>query len=374
MFAAFAAYADEVTIVSDVLGAEGPLYVDGNLYYVAWISNTLSKWDGKTATILNHTPGCGHNGLVLTKQKTFMIACFDLGAILEVDQAGKELRRWETDNKGQKFEGGINDIVFTANGGAYATVFGPFVETPTSVIGKIIYLAPGSQKWIVVADDLNYANGIAVSPDQKTLYVCETVGNSIKKFTIHDDGSLSHRSNFAQLNVLTRNKVESWSPVKSTLADGQEISFLVTLSSNAQAGTFDAKVKINGSARGRVPVLQAEVDLIAIVLPDLQITAVHNATNITGSIRSVSIHLICKSVGITTTSIKTHVFVSLNNQPEVKVQDSLLTYSSSGQINPFVHQSQLALQSLRVRVVTDPDNTTVESIENNNQSVVTLTF
>ena len=34
--------------MSNVLGPEGPLYVDGNLYYVGWISNTLSKWDGKT--------------------------------------------------------------------------------------------------------------------------------------------------------------------------------------------------------------------------------------------------------------------------------------------------------------------------------------
>jgi len=30
------------------------------------------------------------------------------------------------------------------------------------------------------------------------------------KFKINDDGSLSDRSNFALLNLLTRNKVESW--------------------------------------------------------------------------------------------------------------------------------------------------------------------
>src|SRR5450755_3814062 len=61
------AWAKETTIVSNVLGPEGPLYHDGNLYYVGWVSNTLSKWDGKTTTVLNHTPGCGHNGLALTK-------------------------------------------------------------------------------------------------------------------------------------------------------------------------------------------------------------------------------------------------------------------------------------------------------------------
>jgi len=213
MLSAAATQADEIQIVSNVLGPEGPLYIDGNLYYVGWVSNTLSKWDGKTTTVLNHTEGCGHNGLALTKQKTFLVACTnDPGAILELDMAGKQLRRWDADSNGRKFEGGINDIVVTANGGAYATVFGPYADppTPTFVIGKILYLAPGSQKWVEAANDLNYANGVGVSPDQKTLYVSETVGNCILKFTINDDGSLNHRSNFALLNLLTRNKNESW--------------------------------------------------------------------------------------------------------------------------------------------------------------------
>jgi gluconolactonase len=211
MLAASAALADEITIVSNILGPEGPLYIDGNLYYVGWVSNTLSKWDGKTATVLNHTPGCGHNGLALTKGKTFLLACTEEhGAILELDMTGKQLRRWDADKNGKPFDGGINDIVVTANGGAYATVFGPYKELPTSVVGKVLYLAPGSEKWVEVADDLNYANGIGISLDQKTLYVSETVGNCMLKFKINDDGSLSNRSNFALLNLLTPNKVESW--------------------------------------------------------------------------------------------------------------------------------------------------------------------
>jgi len=212
MFSVMAMQAGEVTVVSNVLGPEGPLHIDGNLYYVAWVSNTLSKWDGKTTTVLNHTEGCGHNGLALTKQKTFLLACTDdPGAILELDMSGKQLRRWDTDSNGRKFVGGINDIVVTANGGAYATIFGPYGDPPipTSVIGKILYLAPRSQKWVEVAKDLNYANGIGVSPDQKTLYVSQTVSNCILKFTIEADGSLSHRSNFALLNVLVKNKDDS---------------------------------------------------------------------------------------------------------------------------------------------------------------------
>jgi gluconolactonase len=129
---------------------------------------------------------------------------------MELDLTGKQLRRWDADKNGKPFDGGINDIVVTANGGAYATVFGPYKEVPTSVVGKILYLAPGSEQWVEVADDLNYANGIGVSPDQKTLYVSETVGNCMLKFKINDDGSLSNRSNFALLNLLVKDKNKSW--------------------------------------------------------------------------------------------------------------------------------------------------------------------
>ena len=206
-----AANAQETTVVNSTLGAEGPLYVDGNLYYVSWVSDTLSKWDGQKVSVLNHTTGCGHNGLALTKQKTFLIACDnEHGIIIEVDLKGKELRRWETDSNGHKLDGGINDIVITPNGGAYATLSGLFVDPPVAVMGKVLFRAAGSEKWVPVADDLNYANGIAVSPDQKTLYVGETVGNCILKYTINADGTLSQRSNFALLNLLVPDKVRSW--------------------------------------------------------------------------------------------------------------------------------------------------------------------
>ena len=205
------ASAQELTVVRDVLGPEGPVFVNGILYYVGWASGTLSKWDGTKSTVLNDLKGCSHNGLVLTKQNTLLLACTDgHGQILELDLSGRQLRSWDADDKGNKFDGGINDVVVTASGGAYATVFGPYQAVPTAVVGKIVYLAPGSGSWVEVANDLNYANGIGVSPDEKTLYVSETVGNCILKFSINADGTLSHRENFALLNRLVPNKSDSW--------------------------------------------------------------------------------------------------------------------------------------------------------------------
>ncbi len=202
---ATAASAGEVTIVKGVRGPEGPLVVDGTLYFVGWNDNSLSAWDGRKTRVIHHLDGCGHNGLALSRQKTFLLACTnDPGAILELSLSGQQLRRWDADDKGGKFAGGINDIVVAPDGGAYATTFGPYdgASPPGEVIGKVLYLAPGAAQWTEVAGELNYANGVGVSPDGKTLYVSQTVSGSILKFAIGPDGALSHRSNFALLDSL----------------------------------------------------------------------------------------------------------------------------------------------------------------------------
>jgi len=208
---ASAAPAAEVKVVDGVKGPEGPLYVDGNLYYVAWVTGALSRWDGTRSVVLNDQKACGHNGLALTPRKTFLLACTDdPGAILELDLNGKVLHQWSADSTGRPFKGGINDVVVAPSGAAYATLWGPATDNPTAVIGGVLYLAPGAKDWVRVADGLNYANGVGVSPDEKTLYVSETVGNMIQKFTINKDGTLSDRSNFALLTLLTDSKARSW--------------------------------------------------------------------------------------------------------------------------------------------------------------------
>ena len=210
--AATGASAREITVVRGVHGPEGPLVVDGTLYYVGWNDDALSRWDGRRATVIHHLPGCGHNGLALTPQKTFLLACTDdPGAILELTLSGQQLRRWDTDDMAGKFVGGINDIVVAPDGGAYATTFGPYdgKAPPGEVIGRLLYLAPKAATWIEVAGDLNYANGVGVSPDGRTLYVSQTVSGSILKFAINPDGTLSHRSNFVLLDSLVPRRSRS---------------------------------------------------------------------------------------------------------------------------------------------------------------------
>jgi len=51
----------------------------------------------------------------------------------------------------------------------------------------------------IVADGLHFPNGMAITPDGKTLIVGETMGHRLTAFDIQADGSLAHRRVYAQL-------------------------------------------------------------------------------------------------------------------------------------------------------------------------------
>jgi sugar lactone lactonase YvrE len=62
--------------------------------------------------------------------------------------------------------------------------------------GVIIRLDPDDSA-SVVAGDLDFPNGMVISPDGKTLIVAESIGRRLTAFTIDDDGALGDRRVFA---------------------------------------------------------------------------------------------------------------------------------------------------------------------------------
>lgn len=200
----------EKVIVSGIGGPEGPVFIGSDLYYVGWTDEVLARWNGHETKTLHHEAGCIHNGLAAIAGNHLLIACLsDPGTIIEVTLEGKEVRRWTTDSGGKLLKGGVNDFAVAPNGGIYATLSGPLDDPPGLIAGKVLYLAPGAAQWIEVADALNFANGLAVSPDGRILYVAESIGNSVIKFAIQADGRLTDRANFALLHVLTPDKIKS---------------------------------------------------------------------------------------------------------------------------------------------------------------------
>ncbi len=72
--------------------------------------------------------------------------------------------------------------------------------------------------------------------------------------------------------------------------------------------------------------------------------------------------------------MKTQVFVSLDGGAEQQMADTQFVYTSSGQINGYGQSIPASVHTMRVRAVTDPDNSVAETNENNNQHILTLTF
>lgn len=81
----------------------------------------------------------------------------------------------------------LSDIVGDMKGGVYVT------ESPTS---SIFYLS-ATGRITRVAADVQAANGIMLSPDEKTLYVTNTP-NGILAYDVQADGSIRNRRNFAK--------------------------------------------------------------------------------------------------------------------------------------------------------------------------------
>jgi sugar lactone lactonase YvrE len=192
----------EMEIIAGIaLFPEGPVYHNGNVYYVEYSGDKLTKWDGKKKITIHEKKGCGHNGLVLTPEGEFIIVCFNSNEVIRTTMDGKELEVITKDDKGQPFDN-PNDAIVDSNGGIYLTTSGPWTAYPEKIGGGVYYRAPGSKKFREVADDIHFANGLVLSNDGKTLYVGEMVGNRVLKFKVEKDGSLSDRSLFVRLNDL----------------------------------------------------------------------------------------------------------------------------------------------------------------------------
>lgn len=192
--------ADDLEVVAkDVRFPEGPLWADGSLLFVEYGGHTILRLgaDGRLSTLWERS-GCGPAALAKAGPD-LLVTCYDENTLVLVTMAGETKRVYDKDDLGGQFVG-PNDFVTDARGGVYMSASGPWETAP--IVGKILYRAPdGSLK--PVADDLHYANGLALSPDGKTLYCSETYAYRIVAFDVGEDGNLSNRREFARVNDIT---------------------------------------------------------------------------------------------------------------------------------------------------------------------------
>jgi sugar lactone lactonase YvrE len=87
---------------------------------------------------------------------------------------------------------GLRDLAVDKKNGVYFTDG----EGKTSTV---YYVKPNGQTTIKVIEDLAGANGVLLSPDEKTIYIADTPNEYLLAYDVRPDGTVANRRNLAHL-------------------------------------------------------------------------------------------------------------------------------------------------------------------------------
>ncbi|WP_178362391.1 SMP-30/gluconolactonase/LRE family protein [Mycolicibacterium hippocampi] len=168
---------------------EGPRWFEG----LVWFSDMLGEavhtvtLSGEMSTL----PLTGHapSGLGFRPDGTLLIVSTERRQVLGYDGETVAL---VADLSGLT-SAPLGDMVVDRHGCAY-------VGSQARSGGVIVRIDPDrdvDRRATVVAGDLDFPNGMVITPDGRTLIVAESTGRRLTAFTIATDGSLSNRTVFA---------------------------------------------------------------------------------------------------------------------------------------------------------------------------------
>jgi gluconolactonase len=178
---------------------EGPLWLHGILYYVEYGADRVMTWQHGRNRVLWTENGCGANGLVKTRRGNLLVACYDNNTLVEITTRGGLVRVLRHDSAGRPFHG-PNDFTRDARGGIYFSNSGVY-KASAPATGTVDYIAPDGAIG-VVARHIHYSNGLAITPDGRSLLVAEMLSNRVLRYTIGRDGRLLHRRTFIRLGQI----------------------------------------------------------------------------------------------------------------------------------------------------------------------------
>ena len=169
-------------------GVEGPACdADGNLYAVNYErQHTIGKVtpEGKASVFVELPPGSIGNGIRFNSEGYMFIADYTNHNVLKVDMGTKEITvhaHEPTMNQPNDLAIGANDIIYASDpnwGESKGQIWR--VDTDGTVI--------------LLESDMGTTNGIEVSPDEKTLYVNESVQRNVWRYDLSQDGEISNKS------------------------------------------------------------------------------------------------------------------------------------------------------------------------------------
>jgi gluconolactonase len=186
-------------IKEDVGGTEGPIALpDGSIIYTG--SNVINRvaLDGTITPYIARTNGA--NGLSIDARGR--IFATETGSdpaprIAIIGPAGQE-RVVADKYQGRPFIR-PNDLIVDAKGGVYFTDPAPRPERPgdrLTTLSHVYYVRPDGTV-VLIDNRMRRPNGVQLSPDGRTLYVADTILETIIAFDVQPDGSVTNGRVFA---------------------------------------------------------------------------------------------------------------------------------------------------------------------------------
>lgn len=168
---------------------EGPRWFEGLLWFSDLLGEAVhtSTLSGALTTL--PLPGHSPSGLGFRPDGSLLIASAEDRKVLRYD--GETIV--EIADLSDLVPANLGDMVVDHRGRAY-------IGSQAFTGGVILRLDPvddGPADVTVVAEDLDFPNGMVITPDHRTLIVAESIGRRLTAFTIDDDGALHDRRVFA---------------------------------------------------------------------------------------------------------------------------------------------------------------------------------
>lgn len=171
---------------------EGPAFdQQGNLFVVNFQKDGtigLVKMDGTVSLYLTLPEGSTANSIQFDSKGKMYLADFTGHNVLKVDPKNKKVSVYvHSDQFNQP-----NDLCINSRNQLFAS--DPNWKEST---GKLWRIDKGG-KAVLLTDQMGTANGITLSPDEKILYVNESVQKKIWAFDVDSKGNLSNKRLFAE--------------------------------------------------------------------------------------------------------------------------------------------------------------------------------
>ena len=175
---------------------EGPRWHDGRFWFSDMHDGKViaASMDGETETIVEVPED--PSGLGWLPDGRLLVVSMHDRRLLRLDPEGltevADLTPYATFH--------CNDMVVDAQGRAYVGNFGFDLNSGDKPVPANLILVHVDGRAEIAAKDLQFPNGTVITPDGKTLIVGESFGARLTAFDIAEDGTLSGRRVWAQLD------------------------------------------------------------------------------------------------------------------------------------------------------------------------------